>query len=541
MNIILNEQKVIRASELYSDETYSLQDISFYIPSDFSDLTFYCSVDENTSFLLSKEEETSEYNIYKIALSGSVSLEEGTYDISLTTEDFITNSLSVQLEAIDYVAEIETYDDEEDGEDTEKIISLNAQKTISTSGISSEKTYSLQDIHFYIHSNFSNLTFYCQLDGKTIFPLVEEAGGYYQVSFSTNVSLEAGNHSICLVTSEFTTNSINMQLEAIEYNTDTRNLNLNRASIDNKSLEEEISSEVVSGDANSTIVNFTLDKMYDNEDLTTKTCYIKTVNSSGEKHIQEIEKITDNGDDTITVIWTLDEFCAAETGELLFSLCFGSSDTGYIWQTTISKLNIEQGLVVKATSADSYYDELLEWVTMNSTNENIEMADQHPILIIDDRTIITSNNENVLVCGDNDSQLISFQIDRYKDGVDVSEKLITIKYVNSLGEGFRANAVNLDIQDDYIVFSWLVSKYATVGSGNIYFAIEIIGDLTKDVNDYYVWQTKPAVLKIEESVGTIEFTYEEFPNWYGKVDDRISFLTDTIKVLEQSSCSWREF
>ena len=428
-------------------------------------------------------------------------------------------------------------------------IILNEINQIRTSNYSENSYYNLRDINFYIPLSLEVSEINCIVDNEN-FTLshFDSVTNYnvYQVIFDKKVSLEKGLKEVSLIVNGISSNILNINLNELDiaqpiYNIQLLGLDVTNdattLAIFNKTITSEADNVVVQGDANSTVIYFTLNKYYDKVDLSTKICFVKMMSSSGNRHIQQLTDIVDNGDDTITVKWILDEIAAKEVDSLLFALCFGSTETGYIWQTEISKLVISEGIVVNSTGNEDYYEELRVWVEGNPDNVDIEMQDEHSIITIEKRDILLDKNENMVIEGDNDSQLITFQIDRYQDGVDISKKIITIKYINALGNGYRANAVNKIIDDTTVTFSWLISMCATAATGNVKFAIEIIGDVRN--NDYYIWQTLPAIIPVKAGIGITGFDEEESPDWYNTLLNQIQFLSDKVDTID-NSIDWSE-
>lgn len=435
-------------------------------------------------------------------------------------------------------------------------IILNEINQIRTSNYSENNYYNLGDIKFYIPLSVEVEEIYCIVDNEN-FTLshFDSVTNYniYQVVFDKAISIEKGTKEISLYVNGSKSNSLSINLNDLDVKEPIRNIRLlsmrmvnNDApitlNIEDKVITGEFEETVVKGDANSTIIYFTLDKYYDGIDLTdNKTCFVKMMSSSGKKHIQRLENFIDNGDNTITVEWILDATAASETNSLLFALCFGSSETGYIWQTAISNLMISEGVVVNTTGSENYYDDLAAWLAEESSidvdEKTKDMIDEHLTIKIEKRNILLDNNENMVIQGDNDSQIITFEIDRYQDGVDISDKIITIKYINALGRGYRAKASKVEIHDTTITFVWLISMSVTAASGNVKFAIEVIGDIRN--NDYYIWQTLPAIIPVQAGIGVTGFDEEESPDWYLDILNKIQYLSDKIDTVD-NSIDWSE-
>lgn len=116
------------------------------------------------------------------------------------------------------------------------------------------------------------------------------------------------------------------------------------------------------------------------------------------------------------------------------------------------------------------------------------------------RTIVnTSDLEQVLVLGDNNSQYITFSMLDNFDEIDVLMKNIFIKFINAAGFGDKVAAVDVtripDVGDapDTITFGWIIPQLVTAKTGTVSFAVEILG-----VD--YKWSTIDALLIVEKTV-----------------------------------------
>lgn len=142
-----------------------------------------------------------------------------------------------------------------------------------------------------------------------------------------------------------------------------------------------------------------------------------------------------------------------------------------------------------------------------------KLIDDGPIIDVASRSILKiSDMREVVVTGDNNSQLITFSLYDKFDQADVLNKNIWIKYINADGFGDKVAAVDkrkekatLQMIDDetgevtgeeavdVIRFGWIVDQYTTNSPGDVAFAIEITA-----VD--YKWSTMAAVLHVEETV-----------------------------------------
>lgn len=297
---------------------------------------------------------------------------------------------------------------------------------------------------------------------------------------------------------------------------------------------------LVQGDANSTYITFTLNKTYDGINLFDQNCHIKMVQSqTGESSIVPFEpyQYIDNEDETFSFTWILNSFATQSVGELLFALGFGLNTTGYVWKSAPAKLLIQEGVVTNTDGEEAYIEVLKDWLdSKEAQEENVDMVDEHPPICIDkDKEIHMCCNRNPIVQGENRSQLITFKVYRFADGVDLDSKIITIKYETPCGTKMRARAVNKVTTDNSIIFSWLIRNSVTREAGDVKFSIEIIGDVAQDEKDYYVWQTLPATLTILEGLEDGDYTdepSESAPDWILWLENQIDFLRDEVNAYK---------
>ena len=126
------------------------------------------------------------------------------------------------------------------------------------------------------------------------------------------------------------------------------------------------------------------------------------------------------------------------------------------------------------------------------------MVDEHKAIPIINRKINMSAGYQIVVSRDNVSQLLTFEINRYFDGVDLADKACGIKYINAKREEGRAIPINFNKTDKKLIFGWLLDDHVAAKAGKTRFSIEFLG---YDEHDRpYVWQTVPSELIIEEGI-----------------------------------------
>lgn len=128
------------------------------------------------------------------------------------------------------------------------------------------------------------------------------------------------------------------------------------------------------------------------------------------------------------------------------------------------------------------------------------------IFEIKNRDIVTCATENLAVVDDNDCRAIYFKIPAIIDEVDITDKLLAIRYINALGQFdtffSEQRKIFVEGNEKYILFPWYLSQKATAASGNITYDVSVYdGQITDQATDgQYILHTKPQVLKIEDGL-----------------------------------------
>lgn len=96
-------------------------------------------------------------------------------------------------------------------------------------------------------------------------------------------------------------------------------------------------------------------------------------------------------------------------------------------------------------------------------------------LIDENMRTVTVPPEGVVlgVTGDKDVNRINFKMVRFYDGLDLSTFQIRINYVNANGDANYYQVTDTTIEDDYILFTWLVSSDAAAYKGTVSFAARL--------------------------------------------------------------------
>lgn len=143
------------------------------------------------------------------------------------------------------------------------------------------------------------------------------------------------------------------------------------------------------------------------------------------------------------------------------------------------------------------------------------MADEHQIVKITEK-VPEIKDIGKIVCGDTYSNIITFEIKRYYDNVDLLTKNIKFIVENELGT-FTEDSVNTQYNDELLRFSWILSDSVTYKKGDVKAAVVFLG---KEQDRNYALKTIPFILKIDNSLDLIDVEPPN-KNWFVDIENRI--------------------
>ena len=147
------------------------------------------------------------------------------------------------------------------------------------------------------------------------------------------------------------------------------------------------------------------------------------------------------------------------------------------------------------------------------------MSDQHSTATISEKLVDVSNI-GTFVMGEHNSSMITFQIDRYYDGVDLSDKKIKIVYKNSNGiyESDDAEICNVKYSQKSLRFSWIVSSNVTQTTKFIAYICFISED--------YLLKTENFTVQVKSSFDPS--TSEPSANWFITLEVKLEKIEKDI-------------
>jgi len=298
-------------------------------------------------------------------------------------------------------------------------------------------------------------------------------------------------------------------------------------------LKENI---VVEGDSNSQILTFSINRYFDGVDLTTKTIQVAYQNALGQSQYSDAYlKAIDAENDTFTFDWTLPSGIAIKDGEVQISVEFSETVNGvktYIWKTKPATFYVEDSFPVFGNAQSPDYTLAKNFVDNNNNLSVSQLNDTDEPILIEGREILVPSLIDVVVEGDNKSQIISFKMDRYFKNVDRSTKVISVAYTNALGQSERSPIYNAVVTEDYIIFGWVIDGKVAAKEGIVNFYIECQGNTDEG---FYCWKTKPAQLMISKGLKVTGSIPDPTPSWYQIAEQNIKEDLETAKSYAEQA------
>ena len=149
------------------------------------------------------------------------------------------------------------------------------------------------------------------------------------------------------------------------------------------------------------------------------------------------------------------------------------------------------------------------------------MLDEHSTATIVEKTVDVSDIGEFVI-GEMNSSVITFKMNRYYDGVDLSQKDILIMYKNTNGV-YKDKAVNIQYSTDCLKFSWIVPNDATK-------TIKIIAYVCF-ISDDYLWKTKNFTISFNPSFDVTDT--EHATNWFVSLESELIKINKKIDEIAE--------
>lgn len=146
-------------------------------------------------------------------------------------------------------------------------------------------------------------------------------------------------------------------------------------------------------------------------------------------------------------------------------------------------------------------------------------------------------SENISTIGENNSQYISFIMDRYADGVDLSGMLIQVQYELEDGSGSTGRPVNAYASDEQIRFGWAIPDVITQKEQTIRIIVFCTGTLTD--GQTYILKTRPVTYTTEYTLSTGGTIPKPDEDWYlqfvNVLNEKVVQAADSASVAIEAS------
>ena len=119
-----------------------------------------------------------------------------------------------------------------------------------------------------------------------------------------------------------------------------------------------------------------------------------------------------------------------------------------------------------------------------------------------------SNVKNIGVESDDEVKRLYFKVPRFYDDIDLSEFETRINYTNANGEDDVYGVEDVTVDGDYLVFSWLVGRFAVAKKGTVKFIVCMIQVDENGVIDRE-FNTTTCTMSVLEGLETVPFESKE--------------------------------
>lgn len=185
----------------------------------------------------------------------------------------------------------------------------------------------------------------------------------------------------------------------------------------------------------------------------------------------------------------------------------------------IPGMNLRSGQLSVAVLYDNTLSNFVQIYITKAAALSQNLVDDDPYFTVDRNKRLVSvpgTQDMIAVNFDENSEVITFKFPRYADGVDLSTKEIYVNYERSDKTRNKALCTLTDTNDSYVIFTWVVSAYATQVEGILNFNIEF-----RSVD--YRWQTQPTSLLVYRS---LLYTGEALPDQPELLDQYLDLFAE---------------
>lgn len=142
------------------------------------------------------------------------------------------------------------------------------------------------------------------------------------------------------------------------------------------------------------------------------------------------------------------------------------------------------------------------------------------------------------VQGDHYSEILTFRIDRYFDGVDLSAKTCIVQFLNAGGKAgtYQIQRFDTTSEPGKILFQWAVDNVATQFQGELRFIIRFYSTTGKGLYDF-TYNTNPLIIHVHEGLDVEDEAERLYPTilmeWMEIVVKCKYLLDNTDGIIQQ--------
>lgn len=214
-----------------------------------------------------------------------------------------------------------------------------------------------------------------------------------------------------------------------------------------------------------------------------------------------------------------------------------------------SLMTLEEDYGIEAYSGnDGSWQQHTDYVHYYSfSDDNISTVSDNKDIVLNAKQFNISQEEN--------SQYIPFEMNRYYDGFDLVNTVISIHYETKSGRHGASKPINVTFNDEKIRFGWLVDAGATIDAGTLKFEIHAHGTVTGSdgIPKGYIWKTKSnnslnvlqSICDCEDVINNIDDTWlqELVTNIAEKVANEIKDVAvgEQVEAAKNSAAQAEQF
>ena len=160
----------------------------------------------------------------------------------------------------------------------------------------------------------------------------------------------------------------------------------------------------------------------------------------------------------------------------------------------------------------------------------------------DDNIVVIDNERNIpeitqkVLKGDIRSQYITFEVQRYWDGEDITDKLITVRWFNE--ENVADGGIITDIcdaryNDDVVRFAWLLDSAVASVAGTVGFLFMVSGE--NEVEDSYILKTELGKLTVGDSMDNDANGEMPEDSWFVELLAKVNQMYTAAAAAEEAA------